>query len=331
MKPFAYERTLDAAAAQELAHDRPETMYLAGGTNVADLMRLGVYRPDMLIDVSRLPYDTVDHRPDGSVLIGALVRNGELAGDQGVRDRYPMISRAVLSGASGQVRSMATTAGNLLQRTRCAYFQDVSKPCNKRVPGSGCPALEGANRDLGILGVSDHCIATHASDLAVALVALDAVVHIRTVDGGARTVSLDEFYVLPGSTPERETNLASGELITGVELPAPATGPSAYRKVRDRWSYAFALVSVAAALSVDESGRVAEIRLALGGVAPKPWRAREAERLLLGRPVDEENIRAAARSELQAAQPAADNLFKVDLAVDVITSEVLALAGKETR
>ncbi|GAB2495696.1 FAD binding domain-containing protein [Nocardiopsis aegyptia] len=331
MRSFAYERTEDPAAAQRLAHDHPEAEFLAGGTNMTDLMRLGVLRPDLLIDVSRLPYDTVEHRPDGSVLIGALVRNSELAGDTGVRDRFPMVSKAVLSGASGQVRSMATTAGNLMQRTRCVYYQDVSKPCNKRVPGSGCSAVHGANRDLGILGVSDDCIATHPSDLAVPLVALDAVVHIRTVDGGTRSTSLDDFFVLPGSSPETETTLAAGELITGVELPPPPPGPSTYRKVRDRWSYAFALVSVAAALSLDDSGSVTAIRLALGGVAPKPWRAREAERLLLGRPFDEDTVRAAARAELRAARPASDNAFKIDLAVDVITSEVLTLAGEGSR
>lgn len=331
MKAFAYERTGDPAAAQRLVRERPEAMFLAGGTNLTDLMRLGVARPELLVDVSRLPYDAVEHRQDGSVLIGALVRNSVLAGDPGIRDRFPMVSRALLSGASGQLRAMATTAGNLLQRTRCVYFQDVSKPCNKRVPGSGCPARDGAHRDLAILGVSDHCIATHPSDLAVALVALDAVVHIRTADGGTRAVPLDALYVLPGGTPEVEHTLAPGELITGVELPPPPAGASTYRKVRDRWSYAFALVSVAASVALDGTGSVTDIRLALGGVAPKPWRAREAERLLTGARIDEDTVRAAAHAEMRAARPAEKNTFKIGLSVDVLTAEVLALAAKESR
>jgi xanthine dehydrogenase YagS FAD-binding subunit len=330
MRSFAYERVSDAGEAQRIVTDDAEAVFLAGGTNLTDLMRLGVSRPDLLVDISGLPYDQVEHREDGSVLIGALVRNSDLAGDRGVRARFPMVSKALLAGASGQLRSMATTGGNLLQRTRCVYFQDVSKPCNKRVPGSGCPARRGAGRDLGILGVSDDCIATHPSDLAVALMALDAVVHIRTPDGGRRSMPIDEFHLLPGTSPQIETALLPGELITGVELPPPPAGSSTYRKVRDRWSYAFALVSVGVALALD-AGVVTEIRIALGGVAPKPWRARAAERLLLGTRVDEGTVRAAAQAELAAARPTEANTFKIGLAMDLITAEVLALAGEESR
>lgn len=332
MRPFAYQRVGgDAGEAQRIVtHDAGAT-FLAGGTNLTDLMRLGVARPDRLVDITGLPYDGVEHRGDGSVLIGALVRNSDLAGDHGVRARFPMVSKALLSGASGQLRSMATTGGNLLQRTRCVYFQDVSKPCNKRVPGSGCPAQHGAARDLGILGVSDDCIATHPSDLAVALLALDAVVHIRTTDGGTRSMPLDDLYVLPEAAPQIETALSPGELITGVELPPPSTDLSTYRKVRDRWSYAFALVSLGAALALNSRGGVTEIRLALGGVAPKPWRARTAEENLLGVRLDEDTVRAAAEAELAAARPTESNAFKVGLAVDLITTEVLALAHEESR
>lgn len=331
MRPFAYERVGDAEEAQRIVTGHLEARFLAGGTNLTDLMRLGVAGPDLLVDISGLPYDEVEHRADGSVLVGALVRNSDLAGDDGIRERFPMVSRAVLAGASGQLRSMATTGGNLLQRTRCGYFQDVSKPCNKRVPGSGCPARHGASRDLAVLGGSDDCIATQPSDLAVALMALDAAVHVRTPEGDARVAPLDDFYLLPGATPQIETTLAPGELITGVELPPPPAGRSTYRKVRDRWSYAFALVSLGAALALDDSGAVTDVRIALGGVAPKPWRARTAERLLLGTRIDEDAVRAAAEAELAAARPTEANAFKVGLAVDLITTEVLALAGEETR
>ncbi|MBB4689606.1 FAD binding domain-containing protein [Amycolatopsis jiangsuensis] len=331
MRAFAYERVSDAGEAQRIASETTETMFLAGGTNVTDLMRLGVARPELLVDVSGLPYDVVEHRTDGSVHIGALVRNDDLAGDTGVRARFPAVSKAVLAGASGQLRSMATTGGNLLQRTRCTYFQDVTKPCNKRVPGSGCPAIEGASRDLGVLGVSDSCIATHPSDLAVALTALDALVHIRTTDGATRSVPLDELYRLPGATPQEETTLERGELITAVELPAPPMGSSTYRKVRDRWSYAFALVSVAASLSLDNTGSVQSVRVALGGVASKPWRARTIEQMLLGERLTEAGIRTAAASEFADARTTAANAFKVDLAIDVVAAELLALAGEESR
>ncbi len=255
----------------------------------------------------------IEELPDGGVRIGAAVKNSVLAADRTIRTRYPLLSRALLSGASGQLRNLATTAGNLLQRTRCVYFQDVTKPCNKRQPGSGCPAREGYHRDLAILGASEACIATHPSDMAVAMVALDAVVRIEG-DRGERTVPLREFHRLPGDEPQRDTVLAHGELITAVDLPPLAFATrSTYRKVRDRASYAFALVSVAAAIDV-EDGVVKDVRLALGGVAHKPWRATRAEAALRGAPASAESFVRAARAELAEAQPLRENAFKVPLA-----------------
>ncbi|MEU4833689.1 xanthine dehydrogenase family protein subunit M [Streptosporangium sp. NPDC023615] len=326
MRPFAYERATDPAAAAATA--RGGAVFLAGGTNLVDLMKLGVARPAALVDVTGLPYDRIEHRPDGSVLIGALVRNSDLAGDRGVRERFPALAQALLSGASGQLRSMATTGGNLLQRTRCLYFQDVTKPCNKRDPGTGCPAIHGAHRDLAVIGTSDACVATQPSDMAVAMAALDAVVHLRPAAGGGRKVPLDDFHLLPGDTPERETVLEPGELITGVELPPPPPGAvMRYRKVRDRWSYAFALVSVAAVAVAGSDGSLREIRLALGGVAPRPWRAREAERALTGRVPTRERLTAAAEAEFATARPLPGNEFKIGLARDLIAAVVLDLMG----
>ncbi|MFD5392095.1 FAD binding domain-containing protein [Streptomyces sp. NPDC127074] len=330
MKEFAYARAGDADEAAALIAERPDATYLGGGTNLVDLMKLGVTGPGLLIDVSRLPYDRIEHRDDGSVLIGATVRNGALAGDPGIRERFPLLSQALLAGASGQLRTVATVGGNLLQRTRCGYFQDVSKPCNKREPGTGCPAIQGAHRDLAVLGTSDQCVASHPSDMAVALVALDAVAHLRSVDGGSRTVPLAELYLLPGETPHRETVLDHGDLITAVELPPPPPGARMrYRKVRDRWSYAFALVSAATAVSVAEDGSLQDVRIALGGVAPRPWRARIAEERLRGARPDEETLREAARAELAEARPLPDNAFKVDLAIDLIVAGVRDLTARK--
>ncbi|WP_413104754.1 FAD binding domain-containing protein [Streptomyces sp. Inha503] len=332
MKEFAYARAGDAAEAATLIAQRPDATYLGGGTNLVDLMKLGVTDPGLLIDVSRLPYDRIEHREDGSALIGATVRNGALAGDPGIRERFPLLSQALLAGASGQLRTVATVGGNLLQRTRCGYFQDVTKPCNKREPGTGCPAIQGAHRDLAVLGTSDHCVASHPSDMAVALVALDAVAHVRSVDGGSRTVPVAELYLLPGDTPHRETVLDHGDLITAVELPPPPPGARMrYRKVRDRWSYAFALVSVATAVSVAEDGSLRDVRIALGGVAPRPWRARIAEERLRGARPDEETLREAARAELAEARPLPDNAFKVDLATDLIVAGVRDLVARSDR
>ncbi len=309
MRPFGYVRATDAGDA--VARFRPGTMYLGGGTNLVDLMRLGVTRPDRLVDVSRLPYDTIEAR-DGGLAIGGTVRNTALAAHPLVRERYPMLARAVLTGASGQVRNMATVAGNLLQRTRCPYFQDVAKPCNKRRPGSGCPAIEGDNDNLAIFGHSPSCVATHPSDMAVALAALNARVHV-TGPGGARVIPMPGLHRLPGDEPDRDTVLEPGDLITGVELPPPPPGRSRYRKVRERASFAFALVSVAAVLDVGGDGVVRDCRIALGGVAHAPWRAERAERALRGAPAREEEFARAAEAELEPARPLRHNGFKVPL------------------
>ncbi|HEY3684124.1 MAG TPA: xanthine dehydrogenase family protein subunit M [Streptosporangiaceae bacterium] len=322
MRPFAYVKAADAESAVRAAAE-PGAKFLGGGTNLVDLMREDIERPQTVVDVTGLPYDTVDELPGGGLRIGALVRNSALAADPRVRTRYPVLSQALLSGASGQLRNMATVGGNLLQRTRCPYFYDAASACNKREPGSGCDALGGFNRGSAILGVSESCVATHPSDMCVALAALDAVVEVRGTDG-TRRVPLTEFHRLPGDTPETETDLAPGDLVTAVELP-PITAGSRYRKVRDRASYAFALVSVAAALQVGD-GTVTEARLALGGVAPKPWRAREAERLLVGGPADEAAFRRAAEAELAAASVREGNAFKVALATATIVATLRALS-----
>jgi xanthine dehydrogenase YagS FAD-binding subunit len=325
MNPFRYERAADAPAAIAALAAAPNGVFLAGGTNLVDHMRLGVRHPDLLIDITRLPYDRVEPLPDGGVRIGATVRNGDLAADRTIRTRYPLLAEALLAGASGQLRNLATTGGNLLQRTRCVYFQDVTKPCNKREPGSGCPAREGYHRELAILGASEACIATHPSDMAVALAALDTVVRVLGPNG-ERTIPLVDFHRLPGDAPQRDTVLAHGELITAVELPPlPFAARSRYRKVRDRASYAFALVSVAAALDVTNDGRVRDVRLALGGVAHKPWRAWKAEAALRGAPAIEEAFRRAAEAELADAQPLPGNAFKVPLARNLIVRTLLDL------
>ncbi|GHO46347.1 FAD-binding molybdopterin dehydrogenase [Ktedonospora formicarum] len=306
----------------------PEATFLAGGTNLVDLMKLGVAQPEALIDISHLPYDRVEALPDGGVRIGFAVRNSELAGNRVIRERYPMLAQALLAGASGQLRNMATTGGNLLQRTRCVYFQDTSKPCNKRVPGSGCPAREGYHRNLAILGASESCIATHPSDMAVALVALDAVVRVQGPDG-ERAIPLTSFYRLPGDDPTRDTVIKHGELITSVDLPPLRFAKySLYRKARDRASYAFALVSVAAALDMAD-GVISDARLGLGGVAHMPWRATKAENALRGKPMTEEVLRSAAEAELADARPLRDNAFKVSLARNMIVRALLDLAQGE--
>jgi len=325
VRPFRYERAVEAATAVASLTESPDAMFLGGGTNLVDLMRLGVARPDALVDVTRLPLRQIDERPDGGLRIGAGVRNSELAADRAVRERYPVLSQALLSGASGQLRNLATTGGNLLQRTRCAYFQDVSKPCNKREPGSGCPAREGDHRNLAILGHSDACVATHPSDLAVALTALGAIVLVLG-QNGRREIPLPGLHRLPGDEPERDTVLEHGELITAVELPPlPLAARSRYRKVRDRASFAFALVSIAVALDVAQ-GTVRDVRLALGGVAHAPWRAERAEAALRGRPATEQSFAAAAEAELAEARPLRDNGFKVPLARKLIVRTLLELA-----
>ncbi|MFF9342847.1 MULTISPECIES: FAD binding domain-containing protein [unclassified Streptomyces] len=312
MKPFDHVRAERTEQALDAHAGRPGAHYLAGGTNLVDLMKLGVATPSLLVDIRRLPLDTVAETPDGGLGIGATVRNSDLAAHPLVRARYPVLSQALLAGASPQLRNAATTGGNLLQRTRCPYFQDVSKPCNKREPGTGCPARDGVHRDLAVLGHSALCVATHPSDMAVALAALDARVRLRGPDG-ERVVPLTDFHRLPGDRPEQDTVIRAGELITDVLLPPPTGARSAYRKARDRASYAFALVSVAAVLTVRD-GRVEEAALAFGGLAHRPWRARAAEEVLRGAPAVEETFARAADAELAAAEPLRDNGFKVPLA-----------------
>jgi xanthine dehydrogenase YagS FAD-binding subunit len=317
VRPFAYARagSVEEAVA---AVDGEEVRFLGGGTNLVDLMRLGVERPAKLVDVSHLP-GTIEET-DGGLRIGASVPNSDLARDARVRERWPLLSEALLAGASGQLRNLATTGGNLLQRTRCHYFQDVTKPCNKREPGTGCSARDGEHTNLAVLGWSEQCVATHPSDMAVALAALDAVVHTSR-----RSLPLLELHRLPGEEPWRDTVLEPGELIVAVELPEPPPGGQSYRKVRDRASFAFALVSVAAALSV-EDGLVTDVRLALGGVAHKPWRATVAEELLRGGPATEDAFRAAAEAELESAKPLRDNAYKLPLARNAIVRTLQELA-----
>ena len=326
MRAFAYSRPASAGEAIGFVADDPDAVYLGGGTNLVDLMRLGVATPGRVVDVSGLS-TTTTQTDSGATRIGAGVRNSDLAADLRIRRAYPGLSQAVLSGASGQLRNMATVGGNLLQRTRCLYFQDVTKPCNKRENGSGCPARTGIHRDLGVLGTSPACIATHPSDLAVALAALDAVV---LVDGrsGPRRLPMDEFYRLPGADPTRDTTLMHGELITGVELPAPSalSEASGYRKARDRASFAFAVGSVAAAITVT-GDRVQEVRLAFGALAPRPWRARAAEDAIRGGPVSGAAFGAALNLEFSVAEPLPDNAFKIPLARSLGVALLSALAG----
>jgi xanthine dehydrogenase YagS FAD-binding subunit len=322
--PFRYEAAADPASAVRLLADASAGAYLGGGTNLVDLMKLGVEAPDVLVDVTRVLRSDVEDTPDGGVRIGAGLRNSDLGVHPAIRARYPVVSEAVLAGASGQLRNMATTGGNLLQRTRCVYFQDLAMPCNKRLPGSGCAAREGHHRNHAILGASTHCIATHPSDLAVALTALDARIHVHG-PGGERTLAITDLHRLPGEEPQRDTTLEHGELITAVELPPLGFATrSHYRKVRERASYAFALVSVGAALDLD-GDIVREARIALGGVAHAPWRAREAEALLRGAPATEEMFGRAADAELAVAEPLPDNAYKVQLARNIIVRTLLDL------
>jgi xanthine dehydrogenase YagS FAD-binding subunit len=328
MKPFRYERAADVSGAVALLAAEPNGVFLAGGTNLVDHLRLGIAAPDLLVDVRQLTSGRIEELPGGGVRIGAAVPNSDLAADRVIRRRYPVLSQALLSGASGQLRNLATTGGNLLQRTRCPYFQDLTTPCNKREPRSGCAARDGYQRDHAIFGASEQCVATHPSDMAVALAALDAVVRTRG-PGGERTIPVTDLHRLPGEEPERDTVLEHGELITAVDLPPLAVAAnSRYRKVRDRASYAFALVSVAAALDVADRA-VRDVRIALGGVAHKPWRARRAEEALRGGPASEESFRAAAEAELAQARPLPGNAFKVPLARNVIVRMLMDLAGEQ--
>jgi xanthine dehydrogenase YagS FAD-binding subunit len=316
MKPFTLTAPTDPAEAVRLVSAAPDAVFLGGGTNLVDHLKLGVATPGALVDVTHATSAEITDLPDGSLRIGAAVRNSDLAADTRARARYPVLVQALLAGASGQLRNMATVGGNPMQRTRCVYFQDVTTPCNKRDPGAGCGARDGYTRHHAILGASEHCLATHPSDLAVALATLDATVHLLGPDG-ERTIPFTDLHRLPGDVPERDTTLAHGELITAIDLPATAMARrSVYRKVRDRASFAFALVSVAAAIEVTD-GRIQDVRIALGGVAHKPWRAHRAEAALLGAQPTEEAFQAAADDELTDARPLdgldGGNGFKVRL------------------
>lgn len=326
MIPFTYARAGDAPEAVRMASAGTLTKYLGGGTNLVDLMRETIERPEALVDVSCLP-QAIEARDDGSILIGAATKNTTVAADRAVRARFPMLARAILAGASGQIRNMATVGGNILQRTRCAYFYDEAARCNKRIQGAGCDAIDGFNRMHAILGASSACVATHPSDMCVALAALDAIVHLQG-PGGSRSLALVDLHRLPGGRPDVETELRPHELITAVELPPlPFAARSAYRKVRDRASYAFALVSVAGALDLAEDGTVRDVRLALGGVAHKPWRAWKAEASLRGQPATRDSFRAAAEAELADASGLSENTFKIELAKRTIAAVLGTLAG----
>ena len=328
MKPFAYARAADTADALRLVGQSPNARFLAGGTNLIDLMREQIEQPEALVDISGLPINQIREHADGSMHIGAVVTNTALAQHQAVRQHFPMLAQAILFGASGQIRNMATVGGNLLQRTRCPYFYDLAAACNKRQPGVGCDAIDGFNRNNAILGTSEHCVATHPSDMCVALAALDASIHVTGPDGD-RVIPFAEFYLLPGDRPDLETTLQPGELITGIGVPSlPFARHSRYRKVRDRASYAFALVSVAAALEV-EDGVVTQVRLALGGVAPRPWRALAAEHVLLGAPATRESFREAAEAELAPAHGLHHNAFKIELARRTITSVLAEMSEQQ--
>jgi xanthine dehydrogenase YagS FAD-binding subunit len=321
---IGYARTADVASAVATVNGNPEAAYLAGGTTLVDLMKLGVETPRVLVDVNKLPLSELAVDKDG-LHIGAMVRNSDLATHPVVRQRFPMLSQALLAGASGQLRNMATVGGNLMQRTRCPYFRNVSMACNKRTPGSGCAAMEGYNRGHAVLGTSEHCIATHASDMCVALVALDAVV--RTIGReGERRIPIGEFHRLPGDSPQIETAPRHGELIVAVELPLrPIAANSCYLKVRDRASYEFALASAAVALQV-ENGAISDARIALGGVATKPWRAAAAERALVGKRPALDSFKSAAKAALEGAQARKFNRYKIELARRTIVQALAQVA-----
>ncbi|TGE01706.1 FAD binding domain-containing protein [Methylobacterium nonmethylotrophicum] len=316
MKAFTYERPASITDAAKAVASQANACFIAGGTNLLDLMKLQIETPAHLVDVNRLSLDRIEATPEGGLRIGAMVRNADLAADARVRRDYGVLSRALLAGASGQLRNKATTAGNLLQRTRCPYFYDTAMPCNKRQPGSGCSAIQGFNRILAVVGTSEHCIATHPSDMAVAMRALDATVETVTPEGAERQIPIAELHRLPGDTPQIETNLKPGEIITAVTLPAPVKGRHVYRKVRDRASYAFALVSVAAVIEADGT-TIRSARLAFGGLAHKPWRVAEAEDALV-----REGVGAAGEAALKGARGYGANDFKIPLAKRTLAAAV---------
>ena len=333
MKTFEFIRPADAGAAittaaqAKTAQQGAEVRYIAGGTTLLDLMKLNVETPGRLLDINRLPLDQIEATADGGLKIGATVRNSDLANHATVRRDYAVLSQAILAGASTQLRNMATTAGNLLQRTRCAYFRDTAMPCNKREPGTGCPAITGSNRTLAVLGTSEHCIATNPSDMCIAMAALEAIIQVQGPKG-ARAIPFGDFHVLPGNTPHRETVLEPGDLITHVTLPAPVGGSKQlYLKLRDRASYEFALASAAVVISFTGQN-VTRARIAIGGVGTKPWRSPEAEAVLVGQPANEANFRRAAEAALRGAKPQSQNGFKVELAKRCLTHALqMAVTG----
>lgn len=328
MKPFAFTRASNSQTAIQAVVRDQAAKFIAGGTNLVDLMKEDVEQPDHLVDINRLALTRIEER-NGGLRLGALARNSDTANHRLVRERFPLVSQAILSGASAQLRNAATNGGNLMQRTRCYYFYDVAMPCNKRQPGSGCGALEGFNRMHAILGASPQCIAVHPSDMCVALTALDAVVQVEGPQG-PRSIPFAEFHRLPGDTPQLDTNLKHGELITAIDLPAAASAFAAhsyYLKIRDRASYAFALVSIAAALDI-QNGTIRQARLALGGVAHKPWRALEAEAVLNGAPANQETFKRAAAATLEKAQGYKYNSFKVELGRRGIVRALTVAAGE---
>src|SRR6058998_3054631 len=333
MKTFEFTRPKDpadaaATAAQaNTAQQGADVRFLAGGTTLIDLMKLSVETPARVLDINRLPLDKIEATPGGGLKIGATVRNADLAHHPTVERDYAVLSQALLAGASAQLRNMATTAGNLLQRTRCMYFRDTAMPCNKREPGTGCPAITGANRMLAVLGTSDHCIATNPSDMCVAMAALEATIHVQGPKG-TRAIAFGDFHLLPGNTPNRETVLEPGDLITHVTLPAPTAGSKQlYLKLRDRASYEFALASAAVVISIT-SQNVTRARIALGGVGTKPWRSQEAEAVLVGQPANGANFRRAAEVALRDAKPQSENGFKVELAKRCLTHALhMAVTG----
>jgi xanthine dehydrogenase YagS FAD-binding subunit len=332
MRPFTYTRAKDPSSAIKLLAENPNAKFLAGGTNLLDLMKEDVERPNALIDISELGLSDIKTLTTGvnkgGISIGGLGKNTDAANHPLVRQNYPLLTQAILAGASGQIRNMATNGGNLLQRTRCPYFYEVSMPCNKREPGSGCGAREGINRMHAIFGWSDQCVAVYPSDMAVALAALDAVVNVRNANGEERRIPITDFHRLPGNQPEKDTNLLHGELITAIELPKNNfADKSYYLKVRDRASYAFALVSVAAALEV-AGNKIVQARIAMGGVAHKPWRALKAEQMLVGKEATETNFKLAASAEMAEAKPLVHNAFKVELGNrSIVLSLQMAMNG----
>lgn len=330
MRSFTYTRASDVASAVDEVSAEKEAKFIAGGTNLLDLMKIQVERPSHLVDITRLALDTIEETAEGGLRLGALVTNADTAYHEQVEKRYPLLSHAILAGATAQLRNMATDGGNLLQRTRCYYFYDTDTPCNKREPGTGCSAIDGYNRDLAILGTSEHCIATHPSDMAVALAALEANVRV-TGKNGERVIPLSEFHRLPGDTPHKDTNLKPDEIITAIDLPAKGFAEHyTYLKLRDRASYAFALVSVAAALDLD-GDTVKEARVALGGVAHQPWRIPEAEALLKDKPATRENFQKIAEAYVQGAKGYGDNDFKIELAKRAIVRALMQAKEMEAK